>query len=82
MNKSSMYIGIVVVSEDEDGGMSVRYHNHGPDWHELEYADTVAMEEALKPLRAEMAAIGIKAEDILHQAGMDRVNKSPPGLNK
>lgn len=82
MLESSMYIGIVVVSKDDEGNKTVRYHNHGPDWHELGYDDVLAMEGALKPLRKKLADIGEEAEDILHKAGLARAEADTKGGNK
>jgi len=69
MENSSIYVGIVIVSEDETGVKKVTYHGSGPDWHGLSYEAVVGMERALTPLAAELAAIGAKADQIMLGVG-------------
>jgi len=61
MNKSSLYLGVVISAGEENAAQTVRYHSHGPDYHELDYEDVVAMEGALAPLATEYDALALKA---------------------
>lgn len=69
MKNSSIYVGITIVSEDETGVKSVRYHGVGPDWHGLDDAYVVAMERALMPLAPKYAALGMEADEIMLKVG-------------
>ena len=79
MQNSSMYLGIVIGSEDEDGKMTVRYHGHGPDYHGLEYADTVAMEGVLAQFAEDQDALSRKMESALLEAGFAKAGLGQPG---
>ena len=79
METSSIYLGIVIVSEDDNGNKSVRYHGKGPDWHELNYDVLVAMEKALMPLGPKYAALGEEADAIMTGVGEWRVAEEAKG---
>ena len=79
MNKSGLYVGIVITGTDDNGNETVRYHGHGPDYHELSQEDVLAMEAALSPLGPEMDDLGAKAEAILLGAGQYEAGMSTPG---
>ena len=79
MLNSSMYLGIVVVSEDDEGNKDVRYHDHGPDYHELTQEDVLLMESALLPLASKYDELAIEANKILLGAGLSQAGISAPG---
>ena len=77
MQKSSIYVGITITAQDDDGNVKVRYHGHGPDYHDLEYADTVAMEGLMKQFAPEYDELALKVEEALLQAGYANAGINP-----
>lgn len=84
MKKVSMFVGIVELAEDDDGSTTIRYHGHGPDYHQLSEQDTVSMEAALMPLAPQYDALGLEVEKILLAAGFAKAGITPGdgGSNK
>ena len=82
MHKSRIYVGINLTAVDHEGGVEVRYHGHGPDYHNLEYADTVTMEGLMKQFAPEYDALALKVEEALLQAGYTKAGITPPPGNK
>ena len=83
MKNSSLYLGVVVTAEDDDGIASVVYHDHGPDYHGLTDADVVSMENVLMPLAVEYNNLALKANEILLKAGFKKVglDANKPGVS-